>query len=187
MTHISLRQRLDRSLRSGFLMAKDWTGFLMAYNSVHQGMSTPLRAGFLMTISLSGKTGHTITVSVFDDLYLSPPRLDTPSRAGFLTYISLRQDWTQYYRVSDGQGLDRVFDGQWQRTGHTSTARVLVAYSAVRGELCCRAELCKLMTCPGPDTLSVSSLQTNCYNVRRILTSSLSVDLYAMGNQSKRR
>ena len=74
---------------------------------------------------------------VLDDLYLFPPK------TGQIITV----------RVFDGQGLDRVFDGQW----------------------------------PGTDTLSVSSLQTNCYNVRRILTSSLSVDLYAMGNQSKRR
>ena len=124
-----------------------------------------------MTISLSAMNGHTITGRVLDDLYLSPPRLDTILRAGFL----MAKDWTGFLMTS-GQGLDRQV-----RPGF------LVAYSSVRAESYGRAELCKLMTCPGPDTLSVSSLQTNCYNVRRILTSSLSVDLYAMGNQSKRR
>ena len=49
-------------------------------------------------ISLSAMTGHTITGRILDDLYLSPPRLDTSLRSGFLmTYISLRQDWTHHH------------------------------------------------------------------------------------------
>ena len=54
-------------------------------------------------------TGHTITGRILDDLYLSPPRLDTILRAGFL----MAKDWTGIL-MANGKGLDtQVRPGFW--------------------------------------------------------------------------